>query len=130
MKGLIGFAHKRLLFFALAGLILCAALMPDPGDGVSLGGPVLHALAFAALAVFASVLWPRGSPIVLVAGLVVFGASIELLQGWMALGREADWSDWFADVNATIATVMLVFLARAALCAWRDRSAYAETRLT
>lgn len=61
-----------------------------------------HMLAFVTLSLFARVLWPRLSSIVLFALLAAFGGMIEVLQWTLGFGRDADWTDFAADVLAIL----------------------------
>ena len=54
-----------------------------------------HALAFAVLTVWGLWAWPLAGRWVL-AGMLVFGAAIELAQ-WACGWRFAEWADWAAD---------------------------------
>ncbi|MBV1916936.1 MAG: hypothetical protein KUG65_02570 [Sphingomonadaceae bacterium] len=110
-----------LLLVAMAAMILCLALVPAMDWGINLGGSKLHLLAFGVLAVIGSLGCPGLNPLVLLAGLAGFGGSIELLQGWMAVGREAQLQDWFDDIKAATATITLISLIRLLPIDWRQR---------
>ena len=104
-------------FCLMVASILFLALEPGYVGGVIeeeliAGDKEQHLLAFTGLSVFAIVLWPSASPLLLWTGLFVFGGTIELLQGGMNLGREADWTDLYHDMLATTVTLALVCAAR------------------
>lgn len=94
----------RLLYFAMVAAILAIAIAPQ--IDVPVGTPhdkVNHIIAFFTLAFFAKLLWPERRIWIKALWLAGFGAVIEILQGVMAAGREADWSDFVADVVAIAA---------------------------
>ncbi len=85
-----------LVFLATITLL---ALMPAPPRGIDSGWDKLnHVLGFAALAVCASLGQPasRRLRLWLLFGLLVHGASIELLQLFIP-SRQAEWGDLLAD---------------------------------
>ncbi len=99
-------------FAVLVSGILVLAIVPDAVDGLSLGGNEKHLLAFTVLSGFAVLLWPAASPAVIWSALTAFGGMIELLQGWMAIGRHAQLSDWFIDICAVTFTLAVIGVAR------------------
>jgi VanZ family protein len=106
----------RLLFWAAALFALVMALIPRPPPVP--GHPsdkVLHVIAFATLGMLGSVAYPRLTTLRLVAGLSLFGALIEILQGTALIHRDRDVFDWVAD---TIACAVVIF----ALRWWRGRN--------
>lgn len=88
----------RPAFWALLLCVAVLSLMPTgylPPQVFSLWDKAQHALAFAALAALGLRAYPR-HPWPLAAGLLLFGAGIELAQaatGW----RHGEWGDWLAD---------------------------------
>ncbi|HET8534001.1 MAG TPA: hypothetical protein VFL74_00465 [Sphingomicrobium sp.] len=105
----------RLLFWAAALFALVMALIPRPPPVP--GHPsdkVLHVIAFATLGMLGSVAYPRLTALRLVAGLSLFGALIEILQGTALIHRDRDVLDWVAD---TIACSLVIFAFRW----WRGR---------
>ena len=68
-----------------------------------------HAIAWAVLAGVGLVLFPRQVGLVVVFALL-FGIAVEVLQGALPFGRDADWKDWVADVLG-VAAALLVFFA-------------------
>lgn len=67
--------------------------MPAPGGYDKLQ----HALAYFALAWWFTGLYPRDSYWKVVTGLLALGFAMELLQGWMQLGRQAELLDMVAN---------------------------------
>ena len=75
-------------------------LPTDPSDKVQ------HIIAFLTLGALARLAYRQASSLLLLAGLSLFGAAIELLQAIPALNRDSDAIDWIADtVAAGIAIV-------------------------
>ncbi len=88
-------------FWAAATFALVMALLPhpvrlpsDPGDKVQ------HIIAFLTLGALGRMAFAKGSGWALLAGLSLFGAAIELLQGIPVLNRDSDAVDWLADTLA------------------------------
>lgn len=105
--------YARPLYFVLVAIILVIAIVPQAQ--APLGTPsdkVNHIIAFFTLAFLAKLLWPEKRIWVKALWLAAFGALIEVLQGVMAVGRNADWLDFVADVVAALAGL---FAARAVL---------------
>ena len=91
----------RAALWAAAAFALVMALLPhpvrlpsDPSDKVQ------HIIAFLTLGALARMAYVNASGWALVAGLSLFGAVIELLQGIPALNRDSDAIDWLADTLA------------------------------
>ena len=56
-----------------------------------------HLIAYTGLAIWFGGLLPPRRYVQLALALLVLGGGIEIAQGLMGLGREADWRDFFAD---------------------------------
>ena len=97
----------RAVFFAAAAFALVMALLPKPPQvPLQPGDKVMHMLAFATLGVLAAAGWRDRSIAYLFIGLAGFGAFIEIAQAIPALSRDAQWSDWFADMGAAILALL------------------------
>ena len=99
--------------FAVAVLVSLAVLFAPASDVPSAPPGVdklVHASLFAALALTGR--WAGVSRVVLVPGLVLYGAASEVLQGM--IGRDAAVGDWLADVVG----VLLGLLAWRWLARW------------
>ena len=104
----------RAAFWVAAAFALVMALSPhpvrlpsDPSDKVQ------HIIAFLTLGALGRMAYAKASGWALLAGLSLFGAAIELLQGIPALNRDSDPVDWIADtVAAGIAILALNRLRR------------------
>ena len=113
----------RFVFWCLAGAALLLALIP--AEGPESGYPIdklNHILAFFVLSSLARILWPGSGTLRLLMLLICFGAGIELLQLAMAVGRNAEWGDFGADVIATVAGLLFGRF----LLTFRDRRAPAN----
>jgi VanZ family protein len=96
--GLYGLASAILLYLTLAP----SKAVPD----VHLWDKAEHAIAWAVLAGVGLVLFPRAVlPIALFA--LGFGVLVEILQGALPFGRDADWKDWIADLVGVAAAVIV-----------------------
>ena len=107
-------AKLRALFWLLLGFTVVMALLPKP-PGVlpgTLGDKFEHIVAFATLAISASLAFPACPPLRMIERLVFLGAAIEVLQSIPVLNRECDAFDWLADSIAVVTVV-------AAFAAWR-----------
>ena len=99
----------KALFWAAALFALVMALIPNaPGEAL-LPDKVQHAIAFIVLGLLGRFAYPRASAAVLVAGLSLFGALIELAQAMPVIHRDADPLDWLTD---TIACAVIVLALR------------------
>lgn len=86
---------------ALVFALVMASLPQPPAVPGNPSDKVLHLLAFLVLSCLATFAFPRIHLSVLLVGLAVFGGAIEVVQAIPALGREASWHDWIADVAAS-----------------------------
>ena len=88
---------------ALLLMALVASLLPEipfwpdvPGAAFTMSDKVLHILAFLSLTVWFSGQYPRAAYWRIAAGLIAFGALIEVLQG-LTDYRDAEWLVLTAD---------------------------------
>jgi len=107
--------HRR-LWIALSAVLVAAVVfgslqptlaMPVPGGLDKLE----HALVYLALAWWFTGLYPRGGYWKVVAGLLALGLAMELLQGWMQLGRQAELLDMVANAVGVAAGLALALAA-------------------
>lgn len=77
-------------------------LPSDPSDKVQ------HIVAFLTLGALVRIAYAKAGDWVLIAGLSLFGAAIELLQAIPALNRDSDAVDWIADTLAAGVAVFAV----------------------
>jgi len=116
--------YRRLWFFVgvlLAAAVTVVCLLPVRDlPSFHLWDKLEHALAWIALAFwFGSVVVRRDILWVGIA-LVVLGGAIELLQGWMALGRSADIHDLLADSVGISIGLLLVISPLGRVPAWLE----------
>ncbi|MDB5448641.1 MAG: hypothetical protein JWQ97_3958 [Phenylobacterium sp.] len=93
-------------------LYLCLAPSNDLPT-VNLWDKAEHSLAWCVLTGLGLVLWPA-RPARVTAFAFAFGGLVEVLQGDLPFGRDADWRDWAADstgVGAALLVWWLVMLA-------------------
>jgi hypothetical protein len=98
---------KRPLFWIAVLFALVMALIPKPPPVP--GHPsdkVLHMIAFATLGLLGSFAYPRVIALRLIAGLSLFGALIEILQGTALIHRDRDVFDWVADTFACAVVIV------------------------
>jgi len=122
----------RLAFVALLlGVLVLSLLPPSAGSVVTIGwDKANHASAFFALGVLGMAAYP-GRSAMLAAGLLGYGALVELLQG-LTTWRSAEWNDLLADAVGIGGALAAVALMRRAGIKWpgqaaRDRSRRAPT---
>lgn len=117
--------HPRLWFIAgllLAGLVAWLSLLP-PGrlPRLHLWDKIEHAIAYLVLSFwFGSVIFRRDLPGLFVA-LLLFGALIEVAQGMMGLGRQADWRDLLANGAGALAGVLAALTPLGRWAHWVER---------
>lgn len=91
----------RLAFWAAALFAFVMAVLPQP---VELPGSdkVQHMAAFFTITMLGRVGYRGLSRVKLVLAMVAFGGLIEVVQMVPELHRDAEWSDWLADILAVI----------------------------
>ena len=97
----------RIGFFAALAVVLVASLLPPASlPPVHTGWDKAdHALTWMALGLLGMLAWPQRKLRVL-AGLVVFGGAVELLQG-LTGWRQPEWADLLADVLGLVGAVVV-----------------------
>jgi len=97
--------HAR-FWYVLGGLLILAVVIASlvpardlPRMHVS--DKIEHLVAYLSLAVWFAGLVPVRHYLWLALALLALGGGIEIAQGLMGLGREADWRDFFADAKGT-----------------------------
>jgi VanZ family protein len=121
IKGLILLPSKRVrnlwrfLFFSALIFFTFLFLVPAPllPDNALLNwwDKAQHALVFAVLMLLGGIVYPKKLILVLLT-LILYGAMIEVLQGFTSW-RNGDLLDWYADaVGALLAWAILIFLSK------------------
>ena len=96
----------KTLFVVALLAVFAMSMLPAP-EVIDLDGgrdKVWHALAFVTLAVVGFSAWP-GRILVVAAGLLAYGAAIELSQAATA-HRHGDMLDWFADAVGVVGAIV------------------------
>jgi hypothetical protein len=98
-----------LLFWAAVLVAVVMATLPHPPQLLdNIGDKYQHMAAFAVLAIFAGIAYPK-TPLMRIGERLSFlGALIELVQSIPALNRDCDILDWVADTGAIIAALLIV----------------------
>ena len=96
-----GLRHARVWYVfgaVLTLLVVIGSLLPARDlPSLFLSDKLQHLLAYLALTLwFGGLMAPRRY-LLLALGLLALGGGIEIVQGLMGLGREADWRDFLAD---------------------------------
>jgi hypothetical protein len=89
----------RLMFWTAVIVTLYLASVPQP-LAIFSSDKSEHQLAFAVLSLLALTAFPRAPRWWLMLGLAGLGGAIEIIQLNPALRRQADITDWFADLKA------------------------------
>jgi VanZ family protein len=107
-----------LVFWGTLAFTLVRALWPDPftEDTVGRFDKVVHAFAFYVLSLLAAMAFSRRPLWNIVAGLLVFGGLIEVLQAIPILNRDASGWDIVADFTGIVLALTPIALMR-----WHDR---------
>lgn len=114
IRGFMADLVARPVFWVVLAIVLLLALLPHPPrlPMDRYGDKAEHALAFAVLAILATLAWPRVSLLRVLIGLSFVGAAIEVFQMIPALHRDSDVRDWVADMVALLLALGLVRLIR------------------
>lgn len=104
---------RRLFVIAFWGALLFAyadAIVPGK-DAISLSvwDKINHMAAFFTITFLARAAYPRIPIFRLFVMMAVFGALIELSQAIPIIHRDAEWDDWFADMVATVAGLIVAW---------------------
>ena len=100
---------SALIFFTFLFLV---PVPPLPDDALlNWWDKAQHALVFAVLMLLGGIVYPKKLILVLLT-LILYGAMIEVLQGFTSW-RNGDLLDWYADaVGALLAWAILIFLSK------------------
>ncbi|WP_315764625.1 hypothetical protein [Sphingomonas sp. Y38-1Y] len=102
----------RTAFVVAIVAVTFLALVPGPLGKIIESGEQRHLLAFAMLPALSSLAWPAIGVRAQWVGYAIFGGLIEIAQGWMAVGRNADFGDWVLDMAAAAASLGFAVLIR------------------
>lgn len=93
------------VIFAYVAAILPAREAPHVSNWDKLN----HMAAFFTITFLGRAAYPRVAVLPLFALIAGFGAFIELSQAIPFIHRDAEWGDWFADILATVAGLVLAW---------------------
>jgi VanZ family protein len=116
--------YRKLWFFvglALVAAVTVLSLLPsDDLPDVHLSDKIEHTLAYVAMGFWFGCVVVRRDLLWLGLALLAFGGLIELLQGWMALGRQADIKDLWADGLGVAVGLVLAVSPLGRLAPWLE----------
>jgi hypothetical protein len=115
--------HFRVFWLALGIVLLAIVLyftLSAPGFERRFpgGDKIAHATGFFALMLWYAALVKRRYYLFLGLALLALGGVIELAQGWMALGRRAEWEDFFANGAGIVVAASVSLLGRHSWLQW------------
>jgi len=119
----------RPLFGATVLVTVTMALLPKPPKLVidRFGDKFEHMLAFAVLAVLATLAFRRASPWRVLERLSFLGALIEVFQSIPALHRDCDPKDWLADTLAAGLVLLVIQQVRRSMGQKRESLGYGKS---
>lgn len=93
----------------LALAVLSGSLVPGDyvEDAMVWNDKVTHALTYAVLTLWFAGIFPRRRYGWVVLGVFLLGATIEVLQGSMSLGRQGDYADLLANSSGIVVGLLL-----------------------
>jgi len=83
--------------FVTAAVVVCLLPGRDLGALASYNDKFMHVSGYVALVVWFTGIYPRSRYFVIALLLFAMGIAVELAQGWMHAGRQADFSDVVAN---------------------------------
>ena len=98
----VGAQRHHLTWYFLGALltlvVIVSSLVPNEDlPHLRVSDKTEHIVAYAGLALWFGGLLPPRRYLYLAVALLALGGGIEIAQGLMGLGREADWHDFYAD---------------------------------
>lgn len=121
----------RLWFCAglvIAAVIAATSLVPSRDlPNLRFSDKLEHALAYFVLAFWMASVIVRRDFLMLGIVLLAFGGAIELAQGWMGLGRQADVMDLLADAAGIIVGVLLAMTPPGRWAEWLESLLFKRT---
>ena len=126
--------HYRVFWLVLGigllGLVLYFTLAAPGVERRFPGGDKMaHGAGFFALMLWYAALVERRHYLALGLTLLALGGAIELAQGWMALGRRAEWADFFANGGGIVLATGLSLLTRQSWLQWVERYVFRKSSI-
>jgi VanZ family protein len=107
---------------AMVLFVLVESLVPSSDlPSVNVNDKVEHFVAYLGLALWFGGLTETRRYVRLWVALAVFGGVIEILQGAMKLGRQAEWNDFFSDGAGALAGLLLCLAGLRHWASWIER---------
>ena len=100
----------RIAFWAAALFAFVMAVLPHPAQLLETSDKVQHMAAFFTITALGCAAYRGFSRIKLMLAMIAFGAAIEVVQMVPGLHRDAEWSDWLADVLAVLLALAIAHL--------------------
>lgn len=100
----------RLAFWAATLFAFVMATLPQPMIELSSSDKLQHMLAFLVLTLLGSAAFRGVSRLRLMLAMTAFGGLIEIVQMVPELHRDAEWSDWLADILAVLIGIAVAHL--------------------
>lgn len=100
----------RIAFWAAAAFAFVMATLPHPMIEISSSDKVQHMTAFFVITSLGCAAYRSLSRVKLMLAMTAFGAAIELVQMVPELHRDAEWSDWLADILAVLLALAVAHL--------------------
>ena len=100
----------RLAFWAAAVFAFVMAVLPHPPELLETSDKVQHMAAFFTITALGCAAYRGFSRLKLMLAMIAFGAMIEVVQMVPQLHRDAEWSDWLADILAVLLALAIAHL--------------------
>lgn len=103
-------------------VVIVSSLVPNEDlPHVRVSDKVEHIVAYAGLALWFGGLMPPRRYVYLAMALLALGGGIEIAQGLMGLGREADWRDFYADAFGAALGIALCLAGLQHWASWLEK---------
>lgn len=99
----------RIAFWAAAVFAFVMAVLPHPIE-LPTSDKVQHMAAFFVITAVGCAAYRGLSRVKLMLAMIAFGGMIELVQMMPEIHRDAEWSDWFADILAVLLALAIAHL--------------------
>lgn len=119
-------ARHHLTWYFLGALLTAVVIVSSlvPGEDLPhwrISDKVEHIVAYSGLALWFGGLMPPRRYVHLALALLALGGGIEIAQGLMGLGREADWRDFYADAFGVAVGISLCLAGLQHWASWLEK---------